>query len=1486
MATEGGGKIKNKRHKDPETPYSKRRSLIGQVTDTVKGVIGGSWLTNLVNSVRKTPPKERDHKVTKEDGSPRGNYPVYPKSLSQGGSFIMTPGREVAPNVDPMNYSPAQVPYTPYMQMAQHVMVNGGDRRSEYPATPGFSPVVNADSSEYSSNMLHLNDSRLQQLRQEFQQGIPHSTLVADQSPVPHPGKMSLGETTVAADEGSFLWSTKPRRQPESQPQVPSKVTKASFNASLFGSSIGDRSVLSSTMGGQSPFYPGKTMFGGAASQRKPQQTTAPYQLPSRKLMTSKPLQQNKAGGVSSSTAKKILETLEKMSTPLTDAKKIPTHDPSTSLLITPVRKRTFDRSNVKEGPPTQQLTPLGFASIAPNKSVVNKSATSRKSADNFAKDNKQDEDDDKVPSPNFPTRRPAIHTNVNSSTFGDYAPGKASGKMRREKGSHHYSSKAVDEDEHVEAPDLPTNFTLPLSGNLPKFSFPASSSVSTNPSTSSGPNGFGNSDVTKNSQDPDDFTFSSPIAKATPSSSVHSTTPNNFEFSSPIKVQSPSTESSSKSMATNNFTAFNCKPIFDGSVVMNSGNPSAVKMKPFVTPGNSEENVGFQPAKELKQGSVMDVLGKPSSGGLKPAAELKKGSVMDVLGKSPGGIQPASELKSGSVMDILKKSPGVLNVDGKSSSQSSTNGFQNLFGKPAVSSTASDSSLNDKSSANELAPKQSSSSPSLTSTPAVTSSSGFGNLFNKPADSWECSACMVQNKKDSTKCVACETPKPGAKPAPSLPSVSSQASSTTSGFGTMFSKPAGAWECSTCMVQNKADLTKCAACETPKPGAQPAPTQPAPAQPASSGFGTMFNKPAGTWECSTCMVQNKSDAVKCAACETPKPGAKPAPSMPAVPASTGWSGFAVKKSESASWECNTCLVMNKPEASKCIACETPKPGAKPTTGFTSPGGFKFGSGGGLKLPSVGTSSSSTANFGAGPAFTPSSAPAPITGGFKLSAAPDTKEEGKKETAVTSSGGFKFGTTSSENKTPPSTGDFKFGSQPSDKKEEKLDDKPAAFGGFKFGSGSSSVTSVSSGEVNAPKSDSKPSSSGVPAAVKTDSSPAFGGFKFNAAGSKSNTDTPSVPAAGGFTFPTTPVSTTQSAANTDSKSAASVSSAASPAPFSFSKSDSGTPAENKVEPNKLSMPSSLFSVTSSQTATPKTDSSSTSTPSTAFSSPFTASGFQFGNTTNADKGGFSFSAAPAKSAESLGKRTRDEAEGSSDSKSAKFAFGNPSNTAPAPAVNFKFGTTTATTTASSTSLFSFSANSSNKSDTATTGSAVPFGSSSLGGTGSLPTPFANSGFGATNANVFGNMASQPKESTPSGIFGAAAASAPAPNAGTGGFQFGNSTANSSGLFQFGATDNKPQTSVTPNVAPLGSSNGNAGFVFGQMPSDGSAQPFNVSTTPSFNFAPAPTGGTIQFGASGTPDSSQSNAFSIGRAPTSNPAGPRRQIRKAVRKLKK
>ena len=51
--------------------------------------------------------------------------------------------------------------------------------------------------------------------------------------------------------------------------------------------------------------------------------------------------------------------------------------------------------------------------------------------------------------------------------------------------------------------------------------------------------------------------------------------------------------------------------------------------------------------------------------------------------------------------------------------------------------------------------------------------------------------------------------------------------------------------------------------------------------QPAGDSFTGLFKKPAGSWECSTCLIQNKPEVEKCAACETPRP--KPKTSTPST---------------------------------------------------------------------------------------------------------------------------------------------------------------------------------------------------------------------------------------------------------------------------------------------------------------------------------------------------------------------------------------------------------------------------------------------------------------------------------------------------------------------------------------------------------------------------------------------------------------------------
>ena len=143
------------------------------------------------------------------------------------------------------------------------------------------------------------------------------------------------------------------------------------------------------------------------------------------------------------------------------------------------------------------------------------------------------------------------------------------------------------------------------------------------------------------------------------------------------------------------------------------------------------------------------------------------------------------------------------------------------------------------------------------------------------------------------------------------------------------------------------------------------------------------FQPPVGSWECDTCLVRNTPQSNVCAACQSPKPGTQPASTHTAFNSNTGTSsGFSFGPQEPAkesggfspgpadankspavmndlklafqpaegSWECDTCLVRNTPESNVCAACESPKPGTQSTatnSGFnfntSTSSGFSFG---------------------------------------------------------------------------------------------------------------------------------------------------------------------------------------------------------------------------------------------------------------------------------------------------------------------------------------------------------------------------------------------------------------------------------------------------------------------------------------------------------------------------------------------------------------
>ncbi|RUP47189.1 hypothetical protein BC936DRAFT_146034 [Jimgerdemannia flammicorona] len=287
-------------------------------------------------------------------------------------------------------------------------------------------------------------------------------------------------------------------------------------------------------------------------------------------------------------------------------------------------------------------------------------------------------------------------------------------------------------------------------------------------------------------------------------------------------------------------------------------------------------------------------------------------------------------------------------------------------------------------------------------------SQSGF-KADKAASGKWTCSVCMINNEAEASKCAACESDKPGTSKPVSEPVVPSF-NWSQSGFKAD-KATSGKWTCSVCMINNEAEASKCAACETDKPRA---------AKPVSEPVVPSFNWPQsgfkadkatnGKWTCSVCMINNDAEASKCAACETDKPGAtKPAPE-PAAP-SFNWSqsGFKMDRSTGSKWTCDVCMINNEAEASKCAACETDKPGGSSSFKTTATG---------TSLPTASTDNDkfgsvkrSSSGFVFGSSSLPT-APTSFTGGFSLAST---------NSAPAVPGGFSFKVSTTNSKSSGAT---------------------------------------------------------------------------------------------------------------------------------------------------------------------------------------------------------------------------------------------------------------------------------------------------------------------------------------------------------------------------------------------------------------------------------------------------------------------------------
>jgi len=295
-------------------------------------------------------------------------------------------------------------------------------------------------------------------------------------------------------------------------------------------------------------------------------------------------------------------------------------------------------------------------------------------------------------------------------------------------------------------------------------------------------------------------------------------------------------------------------------------------------------------------------------------------------------------------------------------------------------------------------------------------------------------------------------------------------------------------WTCDICMISNNADKTKCAACETPNPA------QKSKEESKANGGGFNF---AGT------ALENKAAKVE---------------TTFGTNGGFNFSGTNLDKSSTAGagsgaatkWTCDICMIKNSEDLNKCAACETPKPGAALPTKEKSPVKISFGSSGGFKFGGGSTNDSAPPSngggftFGSGTAAAAPSNTSTETGGFKFGGSTGgftfgtttTEKEPSKESE---GGGFKFGSTEKESSKESEGGGFKFGST------EKESSNESGGGGFKFGCTEKESEKPATGGLKFGSTEMKD--------LKESVTPSSGGFKFGSSAAE-----PEKPATAGFKF--------------------------------------------------------------------------------------------------------------------------------------------------------------------------------------------------------------------------------------------------------------------------------------------------------------------------------------------------------------------------------
>lgn len=566
-----------------------------------------------------------------------------------------------------------------------------------------------------------------------------------------------------------------------------SSSTRIARNSDIFGVN----STLSSsfTYGPRSPFYDGRTSFGGSSSRRM-SRLAFPYSMGTRKIA---PILKVRASEMAKSdcgrsealscASLKILDVINKESSLLEDTKKIPLNDSSglsNKAVFNNFVHSTRRVSSSKPIATTRLSMPSHITTSLLNRSInsIHQSTADsnldwRLNPTSFADDTHAGPATaaaaaaaatvTSAAQSTSVVEQPSVHSRSVTGTYetSNVSRERGGGKMKTcvtASTSNRSLSKSNCMDESVPVVNLP-QVSLPPLKNLPSFNLDCNKT----------------SDASS-TNDLNQFKFSWPSVNSESSRDVYhevTTTAKAFTFSNPL---ADTCDSTSEKVSVNPITIPQ-----NGSSVTSSSSPTVA-----VT---SDASWSCPKCIYRNDPQVNQCLA---------CKTLKKD-----INCNRSNLQSTVKCR-----DTISLAPSSSSI---SSSSSSSNAAAILTAVAASSATTNVTTTVTTTTTGTSA------SASFSS---FTTASSWGDKFKKPPGSWVCDVCMVDNKSENNQCVACETPKSTAQSTTTGGGASNSTynseftNSNTLVNSSTISNVSKKWTCDTCYVKNDENRDTCSSCE------------------------------------------------------------------------------------------------------------------------------------------------------------------------------------------------------------------------------------------------------------------------------------------------------------------------------------------------------------------------------------------------------------------------------------------------------------------------------------------------------------------------------------------------------------------------------------------------------------------------------------------------------------------------------------------------